>query len=65
MTQLYNAVKAFHATGAKTLVPFHYGRFDAADEPIGEPEQILTTLNREGKIDGRLKMLKLGEVFEV
>ena len=65
MTQLYNAVKAFHATGAKTLVPFHYGTFDAADEPMGEPEQILNTLNQEGKINGELKILKLGEVFGV
>ena len=65
MRQPYDAVKAFHATGAKTLVSFHYGTFDAADEPIGEPEQIRITLNGEGKIDGELKMLKLGEVFEV
>ena len=60
----YDAVKAFHATGPKTLIPFHYGTFDAADEPMGEPEQILHTLDREGKIDGELKIMKLGEVFE-
>ena len=65
MRQPYDAVKAFHATGAKTLIPFHYGTFDAADERMGVPEQILNTLNLEGKIDGELKILKLGEVFEV
>lgn len=58
-----DAVKAFHATGAKTLIPFHYGTFDAADEPMGEPEQILNTLNREGRINGHLRILKLGEVY--
>jgi hypothetical protein len=56
-------VQAFHATGVKTLIPFHYGTFDSADEPLGEPEQILNKLNAEGKILNELKFLKLGEVF--
>jgi len=59
----FDAVKAFHATGAKTFIPFHYGTFDSADEPLGEPEQILNKLNAEGKIENVLKILKLGEVF--
>jgi len=59
----YDAVKAFHATRAKTFIPFHYGTFDSADEPLGEPEQILNKLNAEGKIENTLKILKLGEVF--
>ena len=59
----YDAVKAFHATRAKTFIPFHYGTFDLSDEPLGEPEQILNKLNAEGKIQNELKILKLGEVF--
>ena len=59
----YDAVKAFHATRAKTFIPFHYGTFDLSDEPIGEPERILNGLNADGKIEGVLKVLKLGEVF--
>jgi len=59
----YDAVKAFHATKAKTFIPFHYGTFDSADEPLGEPEQILNKLNAEGKIENVLRILKLGEVF--
>ena len=58
-----DAVKAFHATRAKTFIPFHYGTFDLSDEPIGEPERILNKLNGDGKIEGMLKVLKLGEVF--
>ncbi len=61
----YHAVDAFHATGAKTCIPFHYGTFDSADEPMGEPEQILSKLNTEGKIKNNLKVLKLGEMFLV
>lgn len=59
----YKAVDAFHATGAKTFIPFHYGTFDSADEPMGEPEQILTKLHSEGKIQHTLRILKLGEPF--
>ncbi len=58
----YHAVEAFYATGAKTFIPFHYGTFDSADEPMGEPEQILGKLRDEGKIRHTLKILKLGEV---
>jgi L-ascorbate metabolism protein UlaG (beta-lactamase superfamily) len=61
----FNAVEAFHATGAKTLIPFHYGTFDLADEPMGEPEIILNKLNEEGKINNELKILKLGETVLV
>ena len=59
----YDAVQAFHATRAKTFIPFHYGTFDSADEPLGEPEQILNKLHAEGKIQNELRILKLGEVF--
>ncbi len=61
----YDAVKAFHATRAKMFIPFHYGTFDSADEPLGEPEQILNKLNAEGKIENALKILKLGEAFRI
>lgn len=59
----YNALNAFHATGAKTFIPFHYGTFDSADEPMSEPEQIFNSLNAECKIRNQLKLLKLGEAF--
>jgi L-ascorbate metabolism protein UlaG (beta-lactamase superfamily) len=60
-----DAVKAFAETGAKTFIPFHYGTFDAADEPLGEPEKILRMLENEGQIANKLKILKLGEVFAI
>ncbi|NBB30331.1 MBL fold metallo-hydrolase [Cellulophaga sp. BC115SP] len=61
----YNAAKAFNETGAKTFIPFHYGTFDAADEPMSEPEKILTTLKAAGKINNELQILHLGKPFGV
>jgi L-ascorbate metabolism protein UlaG (beta-lactamase superfamily) len=61
----YDAVKAFNDTGAKTLIPFHYGTFDAGDEPLSEPEKILSELDAAGKINNQLKFLMLGETFHV
>lgn len=59
----YKALDAFHDTRARTFIPFHYGTFDSADEPMGEPEQILSRLDTRGEIKNDLKLLKLGEVF--
>lgn len=59
----YDVLNAFVATRAKIFIPFHYGTFDLADEPLGEPEQILNQLKAEGKIENDLNILKLGEVF--
>lgn len=59
----YHAWQAFHNTGAKFFIPFHYATFDSADEPMGEPEQILKKLADESKINNPLKILKLGEVY--
>lgn len=61
----YDAVHAFNALGAGTMIPFHYGTFDSADEPMGEPETILRRLDKTGAINGSLKILELGEVFSV
>jgi len=57
----YDATRAFNTIGGKVFIPFHYGTFDSAYEPMGEPEQLLTNLKSEGKINGDLRILKLGE----
>lgn len=61
----YQALQAFRDTGAQRFVPFHYGTFDVADEPMGETEQILNRLKAEGKIDNALTILKLGETLPI
>ncbi len=55
------ALQAFHDLKAKTFVPMHYGTFDLADEPLGEPYRILKTLETENQIKGELKMIAVGE----
>ncbi len=56
------AVQAFHDLKGKVFIPMHYGTFDLADEPMGEPIRWLTRLSDENKIRGELKAPDVGEV---
>lgn len=49
----------------KTLIPMHYGTYDLADEPLGEPFRALKQLESSEKIQGKLAMLAVGEVFSL
>jgi L-ascorbate metabolism protein UlaG (beta-lactamase superfamily) len=60
-----HAVQAFNETKAKTMIPFHYGTFDQADEPLSEPPSVLTQLENDKKIVNQLKIMSLGEVLLV
>jgi len=64
-TNPFEAVQIFHDLKAKTLIPMHYGTFDLADEPLGEPVRILRTLQSENKINGTLALLDAGEVMHL
>ena len=57
------AVKAFTDAKAKTLVPMHYGRFDMADEPPGEPLRLLNEAAREQGLIEKIKPIVLNESF--
>ena len=59
------SIKAFNILGGKTFVPMHYGTFDLADEPPGEPLQIVNRVNKKGGLNGRLKVLDVGEVMRL
>jgi L-ascorbate metabolism protein UlaG (beta-lactamase superfamily) len=58
-----DAVKAFHDLGGKTFIPMHYGTYDLADEPLGEPVRILDSLKKHDLMRGDLNILKIGETF--
>lgn len=62
-TNPYEAVQIFHDLKAKTFIPMHYGTFDLADEPLGEPYRVLKKLEEEKKINGELRLLEVGENF--
>ena len=56
------AVNAFHDTGARLLVPMHYGTFDLSDEPVGEAPALLRQLETAGRLQPReLRLLGVGE----
>ncbi len=60
-----HAIQAFKDTNAKILIPFHYGTFDMADEPLSEPESILKSLAQKNKMENHLKIVKLGETVSL
>jgi len=60
------AGQAFLDTGAREMLPIHWGTFRLADEPIDEPPRVLRAWWEEkGLSPGRLRIPKLGETVEV
>lgn len=60
-----NAVKAFNEMKAKHLIPMHYATFDLSDEPFGEPVRVLRSEEAAGRINGKLKIMDVGEVLSI
>jgi L-ascorbate metabolism protein UlaG (beta-lactamase superfamily) len=56
------AYQAFKDVAAKTLLPMHYGTFDLADEPIGEPHRLISDIQRKTNDD--IRLLNVGEVLK-
>lgn len=59
------AVTAFNELQGKRMIPMHYGTYDLSDEPMGEPEERIRRLQEERKINGKLKICKIGEIVEI
>lgn len=56
------AILAFQDSGAKFMIPMHYGTFDLSDEPIGDPLRTLRKLEKEEKnMNGKIEYLIPGE----
>ena len=57
------AVKAANILGAESLIPMHYGTYLMGQEPLGDPLRRICRINENGKIDGNLNCLNVGEEF--
>lgn len=57
------AVQAFHDTKAHTFIPMHIGTFDLSDEPLSEPFRLLKKYEAESAVQGKLRVLDIGETM--
>lgn len=60
-----DAVKSANEMDAKLMIPMHYGTFDLSDEPAGDPYRTLQALEKQQKINNKLKLLGVGEVLKL
>lgn len=56
-----DALQAFQDSGAKYLIPMHFGRFDLSDEPPSEPLKILREKAAEMNVSDKLRILNIYE----
>lgn len=56
------AVVAFQNTGAKLLMPMHYGKYDLSDEPPGEPRALITSEMDSAGLQDKLLLPHIGDV---
>ena len=54
------ALDVFEATGAQTMLAAHWGTFDLADEPLGEPPELLTAEAERRGTAARVLVLPVG-----
>lgn len=59
------AIKAFSDLNGETFIPMHYGTFDLADEPLGEPYRILSERQAAFPAERQLRLLQPGELFSL
>lgn len=60
-----DAVKAFKDCHAQSMIPMHYGTFDLADEPIGDPLRVLAHTAAKEIESGKIKPLAVGEILRI
>ncbi|WP_018343800.1 MBL fold metallo-hydrolase [Cytophaga aurantiaca] len=58
-----DGIKAFHDTKAKNFIPMHYGTFDLADEPIGDPIHVLKKEQEKQHVAGEILYVCVGEII--
>ena len=56
-----DVIKAFRDSGARTLVPMHYGTFDLSDEPPSQPLKLLLAEAEAAEIGDKLRVVAINE----
>jgi L-ascorbate metabolism protein UlaG (beta-lactamase superfamily) len=59
------ALQGFIDSGAKYLIPMHYGTFDLTNEPPSEPLRLLNQSAKELGVSDKIKTLKLNESINI
>ena len=59
------AVQVIHDLKAANFIPMHYGTYDLADEPMGEPERMLVDLDHNLRISAKLLISSPGQALDV
>ena len=60
-----DALHAFMDSGAKTMIPMHFGRFDLSDEPPGEPLRALLEEATKSGLSDKIKVLAINESLDL
>lgn len=60
-----DAIKAFQDSGAKTLVPMHYGTFDLSDEPPSQPLRLLREQAEAAGLTEHVRVLTINESLDL
>jgi len=60
-----DAVRAFVDSGARYLVPMHYGTFDLSDEPPSQPLRLLKEEAAKRGIVDKVKSITINEALPI
>ncbi|HEX6124482.1 MAG TPA: MBL fold metallo-hydrolase [Pyrinomonadaceae bacterium] len=60
-----DVVKAFVDSGARTLVPMHYGTFDLSDEPPSQPLRLLMDEASKAGVESSVRPLAINESLPI
>ncbi|MBS1686426.1 MAG: MBL fold metallo-hydrolase [Bacteroidetes bacterium] len=64
-TSPWEAIDVVRDLGARSLIPMHYGTYDLADEPMGEPYRLLNNYKNDKGGGVQINLLDIGEILTI